>query len=188
MRKVMAAFALAIAVAIAPLAGSATAGASSTHVQGSAADPDTPAAYHLINGHGKCLTIADANTGDNVHAQQWTCNHTKQQYWILQGAGPGYLKLKNLATSKCLSIYHNSPNPGAAVVQFNCTINHPAFEEWSAITSGTSAELCNLGDHGTGDTCMHADGSGAADGLEMYVNTGYDQSYVWHLSSNPYSP
>ncbi len=107
-----------------------------------AAADTLPPYYQLINHDGKCLDVPGGSGAGGLRMQQWSCNTNDWQYWDVHPSGfygEGQL-IENFYTKKCLSV-DGDTQPGAPVVQENCTPDSASqnwYPEYTAAASGTS--------------------------------------------------
>jgi hypothetical protein len=58
--------------------------------------------------------------GDGARVHQWSCNGGHSQQWHLHARAPGYYRLVNRNSGKCLDVYNFDRSDGARVVQWSC--------------------------------------------------------------------
>ncbi|MYS86632.1 RICIN domain-containing protein [Embleya scabrispora] len=79
-----------------------------------------PLRYMQNGNSGKCLEIRGDSTADGAAANQWECNGSPTQMWIVYHTINGRFNLINYNSRKCLEIRGDSTDDGAAANQWEC--------------------------------------------------------------------
>ncbi|MCU1279302.1 MAG: Chitinase [bacterium] len=85
-------------------------------------------------GSGKCLDVNAAGTADGTNIQQWTCNGTGAQSWVVEDQGGGYAQLRNPHSNECVDVSGASNSDGANVQLWTC--NGTAAQKWKVAGGG----------------------------------------------------
>ncbi|MEU5531921.1 RICIN domain-containing protein [Streptomyces sp. NPDC020362] len=70
-----------------------------------------------------CMAIPDSSTANGADVIQWTCNHNKDQQWILQGVGGDNgdrVRVRNVHSDKCLAMPDADTANGTRAIQRTC--------------------------------------------------------------------
>ncbi|MGW4028649.1 RICIN domain-containing protein [Streptomyces sp. NPDC004838] len=81
--------------------------------------------YHIRALHsGKCLDVRGGSQNDGAIIQQYRCNGTAAQTWVLHGVTGGF-EIRALNSGKCVDVKGASKADYAAVVQYRCGLGAP---------------------------------------------------------------
>jgi hypothetical protein len=77
--------------------------------------------YELRAKHsGLCLDLKGSGTGDGVAIQQYACNSTPAQAWIMTDVGGGKFEIKSKSSGKCMDVSQVSTADMAPIWQWTC--------------------------------------------------------------------
>lgn len=97
-------------------------------------------------GTQMCLEIRRSAGEDGATANQWTCNNSSSQKWII--ANPtGWTNIVSMDSCKCLEFRGDSIDDGATANQWTCN-NVPSSQMWRFQTVAGGG--WNLINHNTG--------------------------------------
>jgi hypothetical protein len=115
-------------------------------------------------GSGKCLDVNGAGKTDGTKIQQWTCNGTAAQDWVLDDRGGGVFRLLNPNSGKCAALASSSNANGTGIQLASCTTSSAQkFKVESA--SGGLSHLVNT----RSGKCLDVNGASSADGAKVQI-------------------
>lgn len=82
----------------------------------------------------QCIDVEGASREPGARVQQYPCNNTDAQKFLLWNTGRGDYHLINLASGWCLDVPGNSKNPGVGLQQYPC--NHSNAQKFNLSYSG----------------------------------------------------
>ena len=121
-------------------------------------------------GSGKCLDVAGGGSAVGTKIQQWTCNGTGAQTFVLEDVGGGAYRLKNPQSGKCAAVDTNGPSSGKGngtqILLANCgTSSTQKFTVQNG--SASFQQLVNT----RSNKCLDVNGSSNSDGAKVQLWT-----------------
>ncbi|WP_173152928.1 RICIN domain-containing protein [Phytohabitans suffuscus] len=149
-RRVVAGLAVALMAAIAAVTVTATPAAAQT--------------YRVLKAlhSGKCLDVVGGSMADGARVQQWACNSSTQQIWLVERVDAVRVRYVNLKSGKCLDVQSASTADGAAVQQWTC-LNGAANQSFN---NGTQSGGYQLRPRHS-DKCLDVAGGSYSDGARL---------------------
>lgn len=91
----------------------------------------------LGTGAGLCVDVQGASQQDGAPVQQYTCNGSDAQRWVIANVANDVYELRSAASGKCLDVKGGSTANGAALQQYTC--NGTAAQRWAVKALGGGA-------------------------------------------------
>lgn len=128
---------------------------------------------------GSCLDARSAGTSDGTQIQEWSCNGTGAQAYVLRDAGNGGFTLVNESANKCVDVSGSGTADGTKVQLWDC--------------NGSGAQSFDLADAGNGfvnlvntnsGKCLDVQSDNPADGtiVQLWDCNGTN-AQVWNPSA-----
>jgi Ricin-type beta-trefoil lectin domain-like len=128
--------------------------------------------YHFVSRNsGLCLDVPGASTANSVQLQQYTCNGTAAQSFLLFPAT--YVSVVNRNSGKCVDVRGGGTANGTAIQQYDCNGTN-AQKFWFASNGGSWFAVANLN---APSQVWDVTGVSAADGAPI-------QLYSWVGGNN----
>lgn len=161
-----------------PAASSATPKPSATPTKPKPVTPTTAGRTSVtIRGVQTGLCLGASDTNDGAEVVQAKCNGKDRQRWQEVSAAGGAVNLVNVASNKCMDVYHGSTDDGAKVVVWPC--NGGSNQQWRPTPTGNAVALVSAGS----GKCLDVPGRGQKPGekLQQYGCNG-TSAQLWLLS------
>jgi hypothetical protein len=99
--------------------------------------PNATYQLRLGTGEGLCVDVQGASQQDAAAVQQYACNGSDAQRWVLVNVANDVYELRSAASGKCLDVKGGSSANGAALQQYTC--NGTAAQRWAVKALGGGA-------------------------------------------------
>ena len=135
------------------------------------------AATLVRRGSGKCLDVSARGVADGTKIQQWTCNQTPAQTFLLDDRGNGEFRLINPNSGKCVDVTGNGRSDGTQIQLWSC--NDAGAQKFRAESvGGEHVQLVNP----QSGKCLDVNGNSSADGAKVQIWTcnGTD-AQAWNI-------
>jgi hypothetical protein len=117
-------------------------------------------------GSEKCLDVAARGTADGTKIQQWLCNDTPAQDFVLEDFGDSKVRLVNPNSGKCMDVAGGGVQDGTQVQLWTCNgTGAQAFRVTEL--SGDYIQLVNP----QSGKCLDVNGNSGADGAKVQIWT-----------------
>jgi hypothetical protein len=128
-------------------------------------------------GSGKCLDVSARGVADGTKIQQWTCNETPAQTFLVDDRGNGEVRLINPNSGKCVDVTGNGVSDGTQIQLWGCH-DGGAQRFRAQSVGGNHVQLFNP----QSGKCLDVNGNSGADGAKVQIWTcnGSD-AQAWQL-------
>lgn len=107
---------------------------------------------------GKCVDVNAGGFYDGANIQQWTCNGSPAQRFIMQSLGDNRFQFMNLGSGKCIDVSRSSIYDGANIQQWTCNgtlaqtfMVDPVGGGYASIINARSLKSLDVANWGTYD-------------------------------------
>lgn len=115
-------------------------------------------------GSGKCLDVTAAGTANGTKLQQWACNGTAAQSFVLDDRGGGVVRLVSSGAQKCVDVKGNGGANGTQVQLWSCHGGGAQRFRIEDAGDGTSRVV-----HVKSGKCLDVNAASGADGAKVQI-------------------
>lgn len=135
-------------------------------------------------GSGKCLDVDGAGRANGTKIQQWACNGTAAQRFVLEDRGSGNYRLRNPNSDKCLDVAAGGTANGTKIQLWTCSSSgNQKFKVQDL--GGGYARLRQPGSN----KCVDVNGASSANGAKVQIwSCNGSAAQAWTFGAAPPPP